>query len=109
MTLENVKDFLSDLIEVYPGYKTRIVNPKSFVNSWFEEFGTRDLQEMKEAAAIITTTKQFFPTIPEFKKALFIVDSRKTLARQREYERLNPTPPEDEAEVQFIIKDIFGG
>lgn len=109
MTLENMKDFLNDMIEAFPGYKSRIVNPTGFVESWFDEFRGRDLREMKEAAVIITTRKSFFPTIPEFKKALYLIDSRKALARQAEYERRNPTPPEDQAKIQFIIDDIFGG
>lgn len=110
MTLESMKDFLSDLIEIFPGYKTRVLDPDAFVHNWMNAFGTRSEADMKAAAQIwVDKGSKFFPSTEEFQKTLFIVDFRKTQAKQAEYERQCIETPEDRAKLDGVIDDLFGG
>ena len=111
MTTESMKDFLSDLIEVYPGYKTRIIDQETFVRNWMKAFGSKSEAEMKAAAQIwVDKGNKLFPTIEEFqKKALFIVEFRATLRDQLEYERTHPTSETDQELLDYLIEDLFEG
>lgn len=110
MTEQTIKTFLNKLIKAYPGFKTRIIDPKTFVSNWMSSYGDRTEEDMMEAAQIyIDRGNRFFPTPDEFKMSLILVASRKTQREQAEYERTHPTSAEDQAKIDFIIQDIFGG
>lgn len=108
-TRENMKDFLSDLIEFYPGYKAKVFNQDAFVDNWMTVYGNQPEGKMREAAQIYTDKNRFFPTTDEFKKSLYIAEFREGQRKQLEYERTCPTSAEDEEKVKAIIEEIFGG
>lgn len=109
MNRENMKDFLSDLIEVYPGYKAKILNQDAFVDNWMSVYGNEPEEKMREAATIYTDKGRFFPTTDEFKMSLLIAEFRHNQREQQKYEREHPTSAEDQARIDSIINDIFGG
>lgn len=107
MTRESMKSFLNDMIEVYSGYKSRILNPEAFVDNWMEAFGDRTEEEVREAGQIWIDKNRFFPSTDEFTRPLLIAESRRTVREQEEYERTHPSPPEDQAIVDAVIREIF--
>ena len=106
-TRENMKDFLSDLIEVYPGYKAKVFNQDAFIDNWMTVYGLVPVERMREAAQIYTDKNRFFPNTDEFKKSLYIAEFRENQRKQQEYERTCPTSREDEEKVKAIIEEVF--
>jgi len=109
MTRTMMNRFLNNLIKCFPGYKARIFDKEAFVKNWMEKFGDQDEELMNEAAQIWVDGNRFFPTTEEFTRSLLVANSRRTVREQEEYERTHPTPPEDQAIVDAVIRELFEG
>lgn len=107
MDKTQMKTFLRMLINVYPYYKTRIIDKNSFIDNWIKAFGDRTKEDMWAAAQIHVDRCRFFPTISEFEMSLILVDSRKTVAAQEECERTHPTSEEDRKKLDAAIYELF--
>lgn len=109
MTEQETKIFLNDLIAQYPGYKTKITNREAFVSEWFHAFATRKIEDMLEAGKMWKARRPFFPTTKEFIPYMCSAVATRCAREQMAREQMDPTPPEDQEKIDFIIRDIFGG